>query len=186
MAKIMCRGIEYSGGGSGNVIELTLTEYKALSQEEQNNGTIYFVKDASPSINNATSVQYNNSESGLSADNVQDAIDETCNRLDVIEKDSTSVNLNFTPVTNSNYTVSVVNGGQARIVNGIGFLDLNVATTTASSAYVVVGNIGCTTNSTAYIGDSAVSSSIIYISGNGNVGIRGTFNGIQHLVFAVN
>lgn len=41
-------GIDYMGGGGGgntNYEELTQLEYDALTEEEKNNGTIYFIKD---------------------------------------------------------------------------------------------------------------------------------------------
>lgn len=58
-----------------NSIELTMAEYEALSEEEKNNGSIYFITDAGGQ-RDAITVTYNNTSSGLEATNLQDAIDE--------------------------------------------------------------------------------------------------------------
>lgn len=61
-------------------IELTQAEYDALSEEEKNNGSLYFITDgeSAPSANrfSASGISYDNTDSGLSATNVQDAVDE--------------------------------------------------------------------------------------------------------------
>lgn len=56
-------------------IEVTEEEYNALSDEEKNNGKIYFITDANMG-GTASEVSYDNSNSGLTAPNVQRAIDE--------------------------------------------------------------------------------------------------------------
>ena len=58
-------------------VELTQAEYDALTEEEKMNGTTYFIKDAEgEGIIKASDAVYDNDDSGLSATNVQAAIDE--------------------------------------------------------------------------------------------------------------
>lgn len=45
MPKIMKSGIEYSGGGGDNSVEISYADYNALSDAERNNGTIYYITD---------------------------------------------------------------------------------------------------------------------------------------------
>lgn len=59
----------------GAVKELTLAQYNALTPAEQNNGTIYYITDDIGGAY-ASEVMYDNTQSGLNADDVQDAIDE--------------------------------------------------------------------------------------------------------------
>lgn len=59
----------------GAVKELTLAQYNALTPAEQNNGTIYYITDDVGGAY-ASEVMYDNTQSGLNADDVQDAIDE--------------------------------------------------------------------------------------------------------------
>lgn len=57
---------------------LTQAEYNALSEAEKNNGMTYYISDgAGGGSTTATQVSYSNTASGLSATNVQGAIDET-------------------------------------------------------------------------------------------------------------
>lgn len=58
---------------------LTQAEYNALSEAEKNNGMTYYISDGEGGgggSTTASSVSYNNTSSGLSATNVQGAIDE--------------------------------------------------------------------------------------------------------------
>ena len=58
-------------------IEVTQAEYDALTPEEKMNGTTYYITDAEGgSLIAASDAMYDNDESGLSATNVQSAIDE--------------------------------------------------------------------------------------------------------------
>lgn len=66
---------ELQTGRAGHA-DLTQAEYDALPQSQKNDGTIYFVADGAAGTNNAAAVRYNNNGSGLSATNVQSAIDE--------------------------------------------------------------------------------------------------------------
>ena len=62
---------------SSVAVELTQTEYNALSNAEKNNGTTYYITDSNI-INSTTAsdISYSNTTSGLSAATVQGAIDE--------------------------------------------------------------------------------------------------------------
>ena len=69
-------------------IELTQAQYDALVQTGQvDPDKVYFITDANPSCFSAENIDYDNTGSGLSATNIQDAIDEV--------KDDIPVNSNF-------------------------------------------------------------------------------------------
>lgn len=74
MTKIMKGGIAYNS--TSNMVALTQAEYNTLSPTQKNNGTFYFITDADPSYYSAANIDYSNTSSGLSATNVQSAIDE--------------------------------------------------------------------------------------------------------------
>jgi hypothetical protein len=71
MGLIIKNGIKYFGD---NTVELTQAQYDALSQAEKLNGTTYYITDGQ-NITTASAVSYNNTTSGLTATNVQSAID---------------------------------------------------------------------------------------------------------------
>ena len=87
MGTIYKNNILYSGGGGDggdNSLELTVDEYNALSEEEKTNGTTYYITDGVASDIekiSANNIEYDNSNSALSATNVKDAIDEVNNKL---------------------------------------------------------------------------------------------------------
>lgn len=62
-------------GGSMPVLEMTKAQYDALSEAKKNDGTIYLITDGTGGWEAENSV-YDNTESGLIATNVQDAVDE--------------------------------------------------------------------------------------------------------------
>ena len=62
-------------GASFPCLELTKAQYNALSEEKKMDGTVYMITDDDGGWEAERSV-YDNSESGLSATNVQDALDE--------------------------------------------------------------------------------------------------------------
>lgn len=74
MTKIMKGGVAYNT--TSNMVALTQAEYNALSTAQKNNGNFYFITDADPSYFSAENIDYDNTDSGLTATNVQDAIDE--------------------------------------------------------------------------------------------------------------
>lgn len=57
--------------------ELTRAEYDALSEEEKKNGTVYYITDDEGFVlENACSIAFNNAGTGITATNVQAAIEE--------------------------------------------------------------------------------------------------------------
>lgn len=67
MGMIYKKGVPYSGGiGGDNSITLTQAEYDALSKEEKNNGTVYYVTDGAPQLNKMTMTQAEYDELPLS------------------------------------------------------------------------------------------------------------------------
>lgn len=91
-------------------IEVTQEEYDALSDEEKNNGKIYFITDVSEG-GTASEVFYDNTESGLVSANVQNAIDE-------VATDFTNYKSN---ISNTNL---FINGNFQIWSNGTEFLDV--------------------------------------------------------------
>ena len=68
---------ENGGGASGTgATETTEVDYGNLSEEEKMADVFYMIPNGVPSTRKAVNTQYDNSTSGLSADNVQGAIDE--------------------------------------------------------------------------------------------------------------
>ncbi len=79
----------------GKGIELTQAEYDALSEEEKNNGTTYYIKDGDTNLPvNATNINYNNTDSGLSSTNLQDAVDEINNKFTCESIATASITIN--------------------------------------------------------------------------------------------
>ena len=76
MPYIIKNGIAYAG----NAVTVTQAQYDALSEAEKKNGTVYYIYD-SDALLDASDVSYDNSSSGLSATNVQVAVDEVKNGL---------------------------------------------------------------------------------------------------------
>ena len=74
MTKIMKGGIAYNS--TANMVALTQAEYNALTTAQKNNGNFYFITDSDPSYFSAENIDYDNTSSGLSATNIQGAVDE--------------------------------------------------------------------------------------------------------------
>ena len=74
MTKIMKGGIAYNS--TANMVALTQSEYDALTTAQKNNGNFYFITDTDPTYFSSENIDYDNTTSGLSATNIQDAIDE--------------------------------------------------------------------------------------------------------------
>lgn len=95
---------EIAGNTSG--INITLAEYNALSEEEKNHG-IYYITDVDDNAS-ASTTMYDNTNSGLGAKNVQNAIDEvndTFNKI-VRRKTITSSSFAYDKVLNLNFGTS--------------------------------------------------------------------------------
>ena len=83
MGVIIRNGIEYSGAGMGGgscdcdeIVYLTQAEYDALPESKLTNGVEYRITDSNPPAPTAKDMAYDNSESGIEAETVQNAIDE--------------------------------------------------------------------------------------------------------------
>lgn len=75
MGTIYRNGIQFGGGQPS--VELTQAEYDALPASKLTNGVEYYITDGNnPNVATASQVMYDNTDSGLSATDVQNAIDE--------------------------------------------------------------------------------------------------------------
>lgn len=72
-------------------VELTQAQYDALPSSKLTDGVSYYITDgeSAPSVNkfSASGISYDNTNSGLSATNVQSAIDEVESAIDEVESD---------------------------------------------------------------------------------------------------
>jgi hypothetical protein len=100
-------GVELSGNktladfGGKKQIKISWADYQALSTEEQNDESIvYYIHDYPSNIINAADISYDNATSGLTADEVQGAIDELENNKVTI---GTTANLKSIVLDGSNY-----------------------------------------------------------------------------------
>lgn len=95
--------------------ELTKAEYDALSEEEKNNGTVYYITDDEGFVlENASSIAFNNTGTSIAATNVQSAIEE-------IKNDAFSGNYNDLsnrPVSLKNPQKLTFTGGVTEIYDG--------------------------------------------------------------------
>ena len=82
MTKIMKGGVAYNT--TSNMVALTQAEYNSLSSAQKNNGNFYFITDSDPSYFSASNIDYSNTTSGLTATNVQSAVDEIMSTSSVI------------------------------------------------------------------------------------------------------
>ena len=87
MGLIIKNGIRYFGDNS---VELTQAQYDALSQAEKLNGTTYYITDGQ-NITTASAVTYDNTNSGMTATNVQGAIDEVESTILTVHSKTISV-----------------------------------------------------------------------------------------------
>lgn len=92
MGVIIRNGIEYSGAGMGGscdcdeIVYLTQEEYDALPASKESNNVEYRITNANESVNAARDWAYDNSESGLEAETVQDAIDEVNGNVNTLSE----------------------------------------------------------------------------------------------------
>lgn len=90
--KIIRNGIEYSGGGgSGDIMYLTQAEYDALPDTKLSDNVEYRITDASIEAAKASNISYDNSFSGLDANNVQGAVDTLTESLEELQNSSLKV-----------------------------------------------------------------------------------------------
>ena len=127
MGLIIKNGIRYFGDNS---VELTQAQYDDLSQAEKLNGTTYYITDGQ-NITTASAVTYDNTASGLSATNVQGAIDKLSDLGVIVSATTTSSN----PITCANNTYTEC-----------------VHLTLDKGIYLFVGMLGFTANATGVRG----------------------------------
>lgn len=112
-------------------VAVTWAEYQALPDDKYTNGKIYFITDRGAEVD-ASTVPYDHTTSGLTATNVQDAIDEIEGR-ELFVQDIPSKNL--LPNTATTQTLS----GITFTVNDDGSITANGTAT--AQAYLTVGSI---------------------------------------------
>ena len=148
--KIIRNGITYSGGGSGcDIMYLTQAQYDALPESKLTNGVEYRITDSNPPAPTAKDMAYDNSESGLEAETVQDAIDGVNNNLESL----------FIIRKTSNLSMTVPASGSARLSTGI--------SVPAPDGYTLVGYSTLSHNSNLILG-TQLSSNIFYIVARNN------------------
>lgn len=81
MAKFILDGQEYGGGSGSNVVKLTQAEYDALPNDKLSDDNIYLITDSGALT--AENLFYDDAETGLGVNNVQDAIVEQNKNLNV-------------------------------------------------------------------------------------------------------
>lgn len=147
MGKIIKAGVEhyFSGGiGSGSdIVILTQEEYDELvTNNTVESGVYYFIEDVNIEggnnvVNDASDIIYDNSTSGLEADNVQGAVDEVNGKVDEISNDVTELNQNMV----CNETVSVLrNSNLSRRMAIQGKMDSNNNPVLESGLYINNGS----------------------------------------------
>ena len=82
MGKLIRNGIEYGGGNGTDIYEVTQAQYNALKQSGTLvHNALYVITDAENLNCTAEDVAYDNTSSGLVADDVQSGIDEVVTEL---------------------------------------------------------------------------------------------------------
>lgn len=103
------------------VVELTSAQYTALSSAEKNNGTLYIITDEETT---AGDIPYDNTVSGLTADDLQEAVDEVsgkvddkANKNDFIVNSVSRANISV-PANDINTITFTVNNSKLNIITG--------------------------------------------------------------------
>lgn len=79
------KALENGGTHSGAVVkEITVAEWEALGDEKYSNGVIYVLVDDTATAGKGENVSYDNTNSGLEAEDVQSAIDEIVEKINKI------------------------------------------------------------------------------------------------------
>lgn len=90
MPKIIKDGITYGAAPSSEVWEGTQAQYDALTTKDPD--VTYFITDSDPApATNAAVISYDNTDSGLYAVNVQQAIDEVDGSIKALETKSVTI-----------------------------------------------------------------------------------------------
>lgn len=128
-----------NGESSGsNDVVLTQDEYDALTPEEQNNGTNYFINNASAGVQSAAGTPYDNSLSDLLATDVQDAIDEV-----VMEVTNKVDKVNGKGLSTEDYTTAE----KTKLASLSATVDV-LGTLIAGQTSVTLSNVAITSSST--------------------------------------
>jgi hypothetical protein len=115
MPKIIKNGLVYGAAPSSNVWEGTQAQYDAIENKDPN--ITYYITDGAVEPIPATNISYNNTTSGLSATQVQSAIDKVVSQIDT--KTPKSIITNY--ILNSSNPVSVTGIGGYAVLLVIGF-----------------------------------------------------------------
>ena len=119
------------------ITSLTRQQYNALSQAEKMNGTVYNITDENANIASASVVPYSNTSSGLSATNVQGAIDEITDAWNMM----TNITFPFTPTHNGTLILGMSQGQAAAVLKHIEVQE-DSATSYYNFAYYFSGSWG--------------------------------------------
>lgn len=126
MPYIIKNGITYAG----NAVTVTQAQYDALSEAEKKNGTVYYIYD-SDALLDASDVSYDNTSSGISATNVQSAVDS-------IASDIESLNNGLTPHDRGTVSVTPATGVTVNVVGvksaGVKYIGISITNTNLSWA----------------------------------------------------
>ena len=110
-----------NGGSSGNAnaVEMTQAQYNALQSPDPN--IIYFITDGTAGYPSADDIEYDNTTSELTADNVQDAIDENASEIATVK----SGLMTLTPVSVFSGRLTNITGGYSYITNHLVFVSIH-------------------------------------------------------------
>lgn len=124
-------------------IILTQAQYDALTTGEQNNGKTYYISDAPQGDIDANLVYYDNTTSGLSATNLQTAIDELASeKLDKVG-DAKDTTVTFTEAS----VLANVNSGESqatlwgKVKKMFSFIGTTTLTTTAQTITTAINEL---------------------------------------------
>lgn len=135
------------------VIELTQAQYDALATKDPN--VVYYITDGSVDYPTASTIPYDNTDSGLTANNVQDAIDEVQDEIGntsmgttattltgaIAEHESDITTLNSKLTTSfiiKRYSTEITAGA-----NNYGVATANALSMSTPSGYTPIGLVGC-------------------------------------------
>ena len=129
MPKFILDGKEYGGSGGDSAIEITQAEYNELLQSNSiQKDVTYYIKDSKDEIElDASIIEYDNSDSGLEATDVQSAIDEVKNEINEQNK-------------NINDCFQSVSDGKALVASAL--TDKGVETAEDATFETIAENIG--------------------------------------------
>lgn len=186
MGLIIKNGIKYVGDNS---VELTQAQYDALPQAEKLNGTTYYITDGQ-NITTASAVTYDNTASGMTATDVQAAIDEVNGKgigdIDDVNLSSPAKGdvLAFDGTNWVNFDLGALESASTASANPItcanSIYTECVHLTLDKGLYLVIGMLGFSTNATGVrginislnSGDAGNASSRLYMNACSGVQTR--------------